>query len=244
MQQTPSKGILLLSFDDRNFAGWEAALPLFARTIAHATFFVSGPLDDEAVAAMRSLAAAGHSVGLHGFAHANADERIAESSPEEYYRSEILPQMLAACAAGLRVTSFAYPNCRRSGESDRLLFAHGFAYLRGGLGLTPYDPAGRLAASWKPLADQPAAAFPVAQLPSHRLLNTLIVGEAYNSHLDDLLNCIRRIAERNEVLVLTSHNIAPDASSIHLKTAWLEAILATAEKLGVAVLGYDELPRP
>ena len=114
MQASNSKGILLLSFDDRNFVGWEGALPLFARTGAHATFFVSGSIDAGAVATMRRLAAAGHSVGLHGLTHADADQAIAESSPEEYYRAEILPQWEAAHAAGLCITSFAYPNCRRN----------------------------------------------------------------------------------------------------------------------------------
>ncbi|MBO4618841.1 MAG: polysaccharide deacetylase family protein [Victivallales bacterium] len=241
MQAIHSKGILLLSFDDRNFAGWEAALPIFARTNAHATFFVSGPIDDEALSAMRRLADAGHSVGLHGLNHQNADEAIAASSPEEYYQAEVLPQLAPARDAGLRITSFAYPNCRRTPESDQLFFSHGFAFVRGGLGLTPFDPEGRLAEAWKPLANNPRTAFPASELPRHRLLNTLIIGEAYNTHIDDLLNCLRRIAERNEVLVVTSHDIAPDAKSIHMKTAWLEALLATATELDIAVLGFNEL---
>ncbi len=244
MQSVSSRGILLLSFDDRNFAGWEAALPLFERTKAHATFFVNGPIDDEAVAAMRRLAAGGHSVGLHGLTHGNADQMIAETSAEDYYRADVLPQLEAAKAAGLRITSFAYPNCRRTDESDQLFFAHGFAYVRGGLGLTPYDPQGQLADTWKPLAGNPKTAFPVGELPRRRLLNTLIVGEAYNTHIDDCLDCIKRIAERDETLVVTSHDIGPDAKSINMKTAWLEAMLATAAGLGVAVLGFDELPRP
>ena len=83
MQFPYNQGILLLSFDDRNFLGWENALPIFAQTDAHATFFVSGSIDAEAVATMRRLCAEGHSVGLHGLTHANADQAIAESSPEE-----------------------------------------------------------------------------------------------------------------------------------------------------------------
>ena len=116
--------------------------------------------------------------------------------------------------------------------------------MRGGLKLTPFDPERQLAATWKPLADNPRTAFPVSDLPQRRLLNTLIVGEAYNTHIDDYLNCLKRIAECNEVLVVTSHDIAPDAHFIHMKTAWLEAMLATAAELGIAVLGFNELPRP
>ena len=244
MQQVHSKGILLLSFDDRNFVGWLAALPIFARTQAHATFFVSGPIDDEAVSAMRKLSADGHSIGLHGLNHADADLAIAKTSPEEYFQAEIQPQLAAAQAAGLRISSFAYPNCRRTDETDQLFFSHGFAYVRGGLGLTPYDPEGKRAAALTPLADNPRTAFSASELPRRRLLNTLIVGEAYNTHLEDYLNCLKRIAERDEVLVVTSHNIADDAHAIHIKIQWLEEILATAARLEIAVLGYDELPRP
>lgn len=244
MQTTNSKGILLLSFDDRYFAGWEAALPIFARTNAHATFFVSGTMDKETISAMRKLSDAGHSIGLHGLSHGNADQMIAESSPEKYFRSEILPQLETARNAGFRITSFAYPNCRRTPESDQLFFSHGFAYVRGGLKLTPFDPDRRLDDTWKPLADNPRTAFPASDLPQRRLLNTVLVGEAYNTHIDDYLNCLKRIAECNEVLVVASHDIAPDAHFIHMKTAWLEAMLATAAELGVAVLGYNELPMP
>ena len=38
-----------------------------------------------------------------------------------------------------------------------------------------------------------------------------------------------------------SHGIHPDAKQIHMKTEWLERILATAKECGVAVLGFDEL---
>ena len=73
-------------------------------------------------------------------------------------------------------------------------------------------------------------------------MDCLIVGEAYNTHIDDLLACIRRAAARDEVLVVTSHDIAPEAKLIHMKTAWLEAILKTAHDNNVACLGFDELP--
>ena len=60
------KGVLVLSFDDRNFNDWVKAMPLFEKYGAHATFFVCGPIDGEAVRVMKRLSEAGHSVGLHG----------------------------------------------------------------------------------------------------------------------------------------------------------------------------------
>ena len=236
------RGALLLSFDDRNFADWVAAMPLFAKHGAHATFFVSGPIDDEAVRMMKRLSEAGHSVGLHGLTHANADEALAAKGAVRYFKEEIEPQ-LAACHVGyVPVHSFAYPNCRRTDEADELFRAHGFAHVRGGLqGVAPYDPEGVKQEGLAPIYMVDRAFFTASELSSRFRLDTAIAGEAYHTDIEDILACIRRCAERDEAFVLTSHGIHPDAKHIHMKTEWLERILATAEECGVAVLGFDEL---
>lgn len=46
----------------------------------------------------------------------------------------------------------------------------------------------------------------------------------------------------NEVLCTYSHKIASGAKGINCSTELLEQILAEAQRLGVAVVGYDELP--
>ena len=37
-----TNGALIISFDDRNLADWERAIPLFDKYDAHATFFFTG----------------------------------------------------------------------------------------------------------------------------------------------------------------------------------------------------------
>ncbi len=235
------RGVLVLSFDDRNFVDWLAAMPLFAKYGAHATFFVSGPIDDEAVRTMKSLSEAGHSVGLHGLAHANADEALAAKGAELYWKDEIEPQLSRCRVSYVPVTSFAYPNCRRTDEADDLFRARGFAHVRGGLkGVSPYDPKGVLQDGLAPIHTVDRAFFPSAELPSRFRLDTAIAGEAYHTDIGDILACIRRCAVRNETFVLTSHGIHPDAKGISMKTEWLERILATAAECGVAVVGFDE----
>lgn len=234
-------GALILSFDDQNFKGWEEARPLFRQHKAHATFFISEVIDAVAIEAMKHLAEDGHSIGLHGLTHGNADQMFEQMSPEEYFDSEIRPQLDECTRAGITVTSFAYPNCRRTEATDALFFAHGFRAVRGAVGLTHYDPKHLHAAEWTPLAENPRALFPVADLPQTRLINCLLVGDAYNTHIDDIINCLRRAAEKNEVLVLTSHNIAAEPGDIGMRTEWLEAILQTCSTLGIAALGFDEI---
>ena len=235
-------GTLLLSFDDRNIGDWEKALPIFDRYGAHVTFFVCGEIDGATVKALKKFREHGHSIGLHGLRHANADAAIAAKGAERFFDEEIAPQSERMRVAWIPVTSYAYPNCRFSEESDALFKARGFAHVRGGhKGVAPFDPKGEKREGLKPIHTVDRAFFPASELGSRFRLDTVIAGEAYHTDIDDLLACIRRCAERKEVFVLTSHGIRPDAKGINMKTEWLERILATAKECGVAVVGFDEI---
>ena len=236
-------GQLVLSFDDRNFDDWLNAMPIFEKYGARATFFVCGPIDDKASRTMKKLSEAGHSVGLHGLRHANANEAIEQKGSERYFKEEIEPQMVICRVAHIPITSFAYPNCRWSQESDALFKAKGFRHVRGGhKGVAPYDPKGEKQAGLKPIHTVDRAFFPVDESPMRFRLDTVIAGEAYHTDIEDILACIRRAAERKEVFVLTSHGIHPNAKTINMKTEWLERILATAKECGVRMIGFDDLP--
>lgn len=196
----------------------------------------------EAAHLMKRLSEAGHSVGLHGLRHADADEAIATMGADRYYKEEIEPQLEPCRVAYIPVRSFAYPNCRRSDEADALFRRMGFKHVRGGhKGVTPYDPRGEKQDGLKPIHTVDSAFFPSSESPVRFRLDTVIAGEAYHTDLEDILKCIRRSFERKEVSVLASHGISPNAKGINMKTEWLERILATAKECGVAVLGFDEL---
>jgi len=237
-----TNGALIISFDDRNLADWERAIPLFDKYGAHATFFFNGPCDGDAARILKKLREHGHSIGLHGLKHQNADAAVAAKGTAAYWAEEIVPQLAGCRAAGIPITSFAYPNCRRTDETDELFSTNGFKHVRGGLkGVTPYDPKGEKQEGLKPVHTVDRAFLPAAELKTRFRLDTAIAGEAYHTDIEDILKCVRRCAERNEAFVLTSHGIHPDAKHIHMKTEWLERILATAKECGVAVLGFDEL---
>ena len=105
-------GALLLSFDDRNFGDWEGAIGLFDKYGARATFFCCGEIDTNAVRVLKKLQDRGHSIGLHGRGHLNANEAVAEKGADGYWADEIEPQLAECRTAGIKVASFAYPNCR------------------------------------------------------------------------------------------------------------------------------------
>ncbi|MBQ3290139.1 MAG: polysaccharide deacetylase family protein [Kiritimatiellae bacterium] len=235
-------GTLLLSFDDRNLDDWTKALPIFDKYGAHVTFFVCGEIDSTTVKALKNLRAHGHSIGLHGLRHANANEAIAAKGAARFFDEEIAPQFDRMRVAWIPITSYAYPNCRFSEESDALFKSRGFAHVRGGhKGVAPFDPKGEKQEGLKPIHTVDRVFFPASELSSRFRLDTVIAGEAYHTDIEDLLACIRRCAERKEVFVLTSHGIRPDAKSINMKTEWLERILETAKECGVAVVGFDEI---
>ena len=237
-----SCGVLALCFDDRNFEDWERAIPLFAKYGAHATFFVSGEFTPDAVRASKKLLEAGHSIGLHGLNHRDVPELIAQKGAGAYFAAEIDRPKRQCDVAYIPVRSFAYPNNRRDDETDKVL-GRRFARLRAGIpGVRPYDPRGEKRGELMPLVSDERVFFPVAELPRRRVLGGVILGEAYATDIDDVVACVKRAGARKEALVFTSHGIRPDAKHIHMKTEWLEKILAAAKEADVAVLAFDEIP--
>ena len=216
------RGALCLTFDDRNFDAWERCLPLFAKYGAHATFFVCGPIDARAEACMRRLAAAGHSIGLHGFRHRKAPEALAQMGEEGYVKEELAPQLEVCRAKGLAVKSFAYPMSTRTPATDALLLRH-FARLRSGCG--------------RPMP------FPRAKAAEHRV-HMGWCGTHPRDVTDRIAALLPQIAAGGTVLTVYAHNIEAKGAphDIHNITEEdLEKLLAAARNAGVAILGFDEL---
>ena len=218
-----ARGVLLLTFDDRHWEKWEAVQPLFAKHKAHVTFFPYGNLDASALAALRRLKDAGHTVGIHTAHHKNAAPFFAKKGGEAYWSEEVLPQKKALESAGIRAETFAYPCSDRTVETDRLLLGKGLVRLRSGKG-------GDL-----------NVVFPAKELSSRRMVEGLGVGAHYKTDIEKVCALIRRLAKEDLALVIYSHDIAPEPSKIGMRTEWLGKILATAEENHVAVKGFGEL---
>ena len=238
----PGRGTLCLTFDDRNWPRWEAALPLFAKHGAHASFFPNGKLDDAALASLRKIAEAGHTVGPHTEGHADAPQYFEKHGAEKYWERQVKPQMEAFAKVGLHPKSMAYPNNRRTDETDAFLKTKGFRRFRAGFpGVRPYDPNGEKKKTLRPLAEVDEVFLPAERVASTAWMRGVGIGESYNTDIDDILAALDRAASRNELIVFFSHNIEPGAKSINMKTEWLERILAHAHALGMRIAGFDEL---
>ena len=237
----PRHGVVALSFDDRNMPDWERAFPLFAAHGASATFFICGAIGTNEIGFARRALAAGHEVGLHGLKHRNADEAVAKLGGDEYWKSEVEPQLAAFRAAGITVRSFAYPNCRRSAATDAVFAAHGFTRVRGRPDGTaspnPYDPNGEKLDKWRSVATCDAVFASAARQLATPLIGNVIMGESYHTDIDDIVRAMRRAGGRAETLSIVSHGIAPNAKGISMKTEWLERMLSGADDCGVVVRG-------
>lgn len=232
-------GVLLLTFDDPNYDWWVAAMPLFEKYGAHASFFPNGHLDDHALAQMARLKGAGHTVGIHTEHHGNARLAFEQGNGAAYVVREVRPQLEAYAKIGHVVRSMAYPNNSRNARSDEDLAREcGIRRFRAGH-VVRFDPKGQYP---KPdLVNTDAVFFPVSELKGKRVLEGIGIGESYRTDINEILACVNRAADRNEVLVTYSHDIRPDAKTINMKTEWLEAILRTARARNMRILGFDEL---
>jgi peptidoglycan/xylan/chitin deacetylase (PgdA/CDA1 family) len=227
------RGVLCLTFDDRNFKCWMNALPIFRKYGARASFFIKGEIDEEALALIAVLKADGHTVGLHTMNHADAPEYIEKNGAQAYLDNEVLPQYNACLAAGFKVKSFAYPNNRRNEDTDRLLSVY-FTHFRAGLGVK--RPEGVALQDFAPLYK------PVSELPGRKVMGGAGIGAYYNTVLEDNLAALRKARDNEQVLVFFSHDISDAPSRIGMSNEVLEAMLSTAKELGMAIVGLDDLP--
>ena len=219
----PERGVVCFTFDDYFGKNWLKADAIFKRYDAHATFFIVGGITPEKIEVMKKLQAAGHSVGLHTMHHRNATTFSEKHGEQWYLDNEVLPQLEECRKNGLNVRNFAYPNNRRDEKTDAMLYKY-FDYLRAGNG-----PAK------KPVY------YPVTEIKKQMVLGGGGIGVFYKSNVEELKSRLDHAAKTNTLIVFFSHNIAPDAKHIHMPTEMLEALLAHAQKLGMKIVGFDQL---
>lgn len=234
-------GVLLLTYDDRNWDRWVEVLPMFKKYGAHASFYVSGAVAMEKdLKALKKIRQAGHTLGPHTMSHADMVKAFAQMGGPAMYDKEVKPQMEMFKSIGAHPKSLSYPNCIHNKEVDDYLMTRGFTRFRCGHERhVAYDPNHRRAATVWATTDE--LFFPVSELPTHHAINGAGMGSAYNTDIDDVCAAIRRAADKNEVLCIYSHDISANPNPISTKTEWLEKVLQTAQSVNMAILGMDEL---
>lgn len=218
--------MLCLTFDDRNFDQWTNAAPVLARYNAHASFFPYGNLSRGDLDKLRILHSAGHTIGSHTVDHrrvpALLNRRILPFW--RFWISEVWPHKKTLNAIGIQLQSFAYPYGEYTEESNVSLARHvnrlrgaGFRnYITNGVSLVSLD----------------SAYVKKESLSTRPYVPSVLVGESYDTDIADLCKAVERIASTDEVLVLTSHGISPDAKDINMKMEWLIALCEACQRGG------------
>ncbi|MBN2641830.1 MAG: polysaccharide deacetylase family protein [Victivallales bacterium] len=226
-------GIVCFTFDDSHYHGWLQHIELFRQYDAHATFFYNGKITPEMISSMKTLQKHGHSIGLHTVSHKDAVPHMAEMGAEAYIMEQIMPQLQTTQGAEISINAFAYPNNRRTEFTDKALTPY-FKYLRAGIPSRPQK------GFW--IAGQDDAYVPLRTISTKMILPGVGIGAFYSTTLENLDAALKRCADKNELLIFFSHNIASNAGHVHMPTETLHHCLKKAQELKIRVIGIDELP--
>ncbi len=222
-------GTLCLTFDDRYLDNWERAIPLFKQYNARVTFFIYKNIDDEAVASLKKLQDAGHSIGLHGVKHAKAVVYQKKHGKNAYIKNEIMPQLEVCRKNGIKIRAFAYPYSQRSTDTDKELFEV-FDYLRTNCSAVKKKDM--------PLAE--ADGCFVKKVEKKQLFYGFPASG--NFDMNEVKAAMKRAAKEDSILVFYAHNITEKIpKSHHIAFSQLISLLEYAQELGLSVKGMNEL---
>ncbi len=225
---------VVLTFDDRNFDDWLAALPLFEKYDAKATFFISGEIKGKALETALALKKAGHAIGSHSVHHLSAVEYLEKHSAAKFMEAEVVPQLVAFEKAGIDVTAFAYPMSKNNADTDRELLKV-FRHLRTGKGID----------SEQEIRDCDEFFVPAARMAEHGLLYgkgidfAPVRGDRTFEKIDAALV---RAAQNGEIITLYAHRIVPIGKGNFITPMALEHVLKKAKSLNLTFYTVDQLP--
>lgn len=229
-----SQGGIVLTFDDRNFKEWLAALPLLDKYGVKATFYISGPIDQPALDAAEKLTNRGHAIGCHSIHHLSAIKYSTEHSAEDYVKKEVQPQLKAFITAGIMPSSFAYPMSSNNKATDEALLKI-FRHIRTGAGI----------ATGQRISEKDAFFVTADKIAAHGCLYGKGIDYAPDKNdrsYEQIDEALARAAKKKQIIVLYAHRIATGGKGHHISPAALEHIFQSAKKLRLPFYTADQLP--
>ncbi|MCF6311382.1 MAG: polysaccharide deacetylase family protein [Verrucomicrobiales bacterium] len=228
------KGGIVLTFDDRNFSEWIAALPLFEKYGVKATFYISGAIDQSALDTALKLKEHGHAIGCHSIHHLSAVKYSVAHSAQDYVEKEVQPQLKAFKAAGIMPSSFAYPMSSNNKTTDEALLKI-FHHIRTGAGI----------AAGQRISDKDAFFVATDQIAAHGCLYGKGIDYAPDRKdrtYEQIDAALARAAKEKRIIVLYAHRIATGGKGHHISPTALEHIFQSAKKLHLPFYTVDQLP--
>ena len=227
--QAKIRPAVLLTFDDHFVDQWVAAMPVFERYNAKATFFITGfdKLTKEQIDGIKKLNAAGHTIGCHSLRHKKAVDYVKEFSLEQYWLDDVEPAVRLMTDSGLPPSCFAYPSSQNDTRTDGMLLKH-FSHLRSGV----------------PFSKAQSIFVPVDQIRNKGCLyGTSIDSNNKNITLEDIYSLMDKAKAENKCIVFYGHNIAAESDKHHTSPERLENILRYGQKIGLEFIGFDQIKK-
>ena len=223
------KAAFVLSFDDKAIKTWHDHRPLFHKYNVKATFFITYPdsLTQEEKEMLSVLAADGHEVASHGYAHANAINYANNKSIRSYIEDEILPSINHLSKLGFHPVTFAYPYGAQNRVIDFELKKY-FYLLRGdawkveGKGIDELDKI-------------------YYKYDGSKVVNGLGIDDNSNISVEELSKGFKRAKERKEAIIIYAHSISNTVAEYNITPIRLEQILHAAQKYHLKSLRFKDL---
>lgn len=130
------KGEVVLTFDDGPVAGTGQVLAALAAQCARATFLMTGEHLEQSPALARRVVAAGHTAGLHSYAHPHLSQLSAAQQMDDLSRAQAAYQAVF----GVPATAYRFPYLEETPTTLAALKANNITVLSIDLGILDWQP--------------------------------------------------------------------------------------------------------
>lgn len=130
------KGEVVLTFDDGPVAGTEQVLEALAAQCARATFLMTGEHLEQSPALARRVVAAGHTAGLHSYAHPHLSQLSAAQQMDDLSRA----QAAYKAVFGVPTPAYRFPYLEETPTTLAALKENNISVLSIDLGILDWQP--------------------------------------------------------------------------------------------------------
>jgi hypothetical protein len=215
---------VVLTFDDLAIDAWYSIKDLLRTYGAKATFFVTylNGFTNEQIQKFHKLNSEGHEIAAHGLMHKDALDYEKKGLIDEYVKTDIIPAIDIMKGWGLEPKTFAYPGGHRNSRTDSVLFNY-FSFLRYGVSSTGGE-----------------GLFFHCFPGETRGLYSLWIDNG-GSSIKNIIGGMQLARQNSKIIVLIAHTPANSNETYVISLAKLEAILKSANEMGLKFYTFSEL---
>jgi len=222
-----NKGAIAFTFDDSCIEEWFHYKDLFTKYDIKATFFIDRPylLDSTQINKLKILQKDGHEIACHGYNHLNALNFV--NSINTYITQEVEPAIDILTEQGFEITSFAFPFGKSTPEIEAAVSKY-FTSIR--------------KATWNYNHSTLNTYNEIfASKDSYNIIDAMGIDMNFQITLKNIKVGIQRAKEKNEVLILYSHQISTTGDKYYITPTYLENIFKLCKEKEIKTIRMRDL---